>query len=37
MERATYEDVGFRMLSGGCHPHFTTVARFRREHLTALR
>ena len=37
IERATHEDVGFRVLAGACHPHFTTLARFRREHLEALR
>lgn len=33
---ATYEDVAMRYLSGGNHPHFTTVALFRRKHLEAL-
>jgi transposase len=36
IERATYEDVGFRVLSGGQHPHFTTINEFRRLHLPAL-
>ena len=36
IEKATHEDVAFRLLCGGCHPHFTTLARFRREHLGAL-
>ena len=26
---ATYEDVGFRVLAGGTHPHFTTINDFR--------
>lgn len=33
--RATYEDVAFRVLAAGEHPHFTRVAAFRREHLAA--
>ncbi len=37
IERATYEDVAFRVLAGGEHPHFTTVNAFRKEHLKALR
>lgn len=36
MERATYEDVGFCVLAGGQHPHFTTINQFRRRHLEAL-
>ena len=36
VERATYEDVAFRVLSGGAHPHFTTVNAFRLEHREAL-
>ncbi len=36
LERATYEDVAFRVLSGGEHPHFTTINRFRVDHLKAL-
>jgi len=27
--RATYEDVAFRVLAGGAHPHFTTINEFR--------
>jgi len=27
--RATYEDVAFRVLAGGTHPHFTTINEFR--------
>lgn len=30
--RATYEDVAFRVLAGGAHPHFTTVNQFRLDH-----
>lgn len=36
MARATYEDVGFRVLAGGEHPHFTTINQFRLEHRAAL-
>jgi transposase len=36
IERATYEHVAFRVLAGGLHPHFTSIAAFRREHLPAL-
>ena len=35
--RATYEDVAFRVLAGGTHPHFTTINEFRKQHLEALR
>ncbi len=37
IERGTYEDVAFRVLAGGEHPHFTTINGFRKEHLGALR
>ena len=36
IERATYEDVAFRVLSGGEHPHFTRINAFRKTHLEAL-
>jgi transposase len=36
IERATFEDVGFRILAGGEHPHFTTVNEFRGRHREAL-
>ncbi len=36
IERATYEDVPFRVLSGGAHPHFTRINAFRKTHLEAL-
>jgi transposase len=36
MARATYEDVAFRVLAGGDHPHFTTINEFRLEHREAL-
>ena len=29
IERATFEDVAFRMLAAGEHPHFTTINKFR--------
>jgi transposase len=32
IERATHEDVAFRVLSGGHHPHFTTINEFRLVH-----
>jgi len=34
--RATVEDVAFRVLAGGEHPHFTTVQEFRAVHRAAL-
>lgn len=36
MERATYENVAFRVLAGGQHPHFTRINAFRKTHLPAL-
>lgn len=39
IERATVEDVAFRYLCGGQHPHFTTINQFRgkyRQQLAAL-
>ena len=30
--RATYENVAFRVISGGEHPHFTTINQFRLDH-----
>lgn len=30
--RATWEDIAFCMISGGEHPHFTTINQFRLEH-----
>jgi transposase len=35
IERATYEDVAFRILAGGDHPHFTTINEFRLRHRDA--
>jgi transposase len=32
IERATFEDVGFRILAAGEHPHFTTINEFRSIH-----
>ena len=37
LERATYEDVAFRVISGGSNPDHSRIARFRREHLDVLR
>ena len=36
IEKATYSDVAFRVLTGGEHPHFTSICAFRRKHLSAL-
>ncbi|HEV8331467.1 MAG TPA: IS1182 family transposase [Casimicrobiaceae bacterium] len=36
IERATVEDVAFRFLSAGEHPHFTTINGFRGAHRAAL-
>jgi transposase len=35
IERATHEDVAFRVLAGGEHPHFTTINEFRLRHRAA--
>lgn len=37
IERATFEDVAFRVLAGGEHPFFTTINEFRRLHLSSFR
>lgn len=37
IERATYEDVAFRVLSGGQHPDHTRISEFRRQHLSAFK
>ena len=36
IERATFEDVGFRFLSADSHPDHDTIAEFRKRHLGAL-
>jgi transposase len=36
LERATYEDIAFRVLSGDNHPHFTRINDFRKRHLDVL-
>lgn len=36
IERATYEDVAYRVLSGDQHPDHDTIASFRQRHLKAL-
>ena len=36
LERATYEDVAFRVLSGDQHPDHDSLADFRKRHLRAL-
>jgi transposase len=35
LARATYEDVAFRVLAAGEHPHFTTINQFRLDHREA--
>jgi transposase len=35
LERATYDDVAFRVLAAGEHPHFTTINEFRARHRAA--
>ena len=35
IERATYEDVAFRVLAAGEHPSFGAIAAFRRRHIDA--
>ena len=37
IERATFEDVAFRFLSGDQHPDHDTIAAFRERHLPALK
>lgn len=37
LERLCYEHVAFRIAAGNKHPHFTTIARFRRDHENALK
>ena len=32
IERATFDDVAFRVLAAGEHPHFTTINQFRLDH-----
>ena len=36
IERATYEDVAYRVLTGDQHPDHDTIASFRKRHLEAL-
>lgn len=35
LERATYEDVAFRVLAGGSHPDHSRISEFRRQHQAA--
>jgi transposase len=35
IERATFDDVAFRVLAAGEHPHFTTINEFRARHRQA--
>ncbi len=37
IERATYEDIAFRVLAGGHHPDHTRISEFRRTHLVAFK
>ncbi len=37
IERATHEDVAFRVLAGGHHPDHTRISEFRRTHLEAFK
>lgn len=37
LECLCYEHVAFRVAAGNKHPHFTTIARFRRDHEDALK
>lgn len=36
LEKATFDDVAFRVLAAGEHPHFTTINEFRAVHRAAL-
>ena len=36
IEKATYEDVAFRVLAAGAHPDHDSLAAFRQQHLSAL-
>ncbi len=36
LEKATYEDVAFRVLTGGTHPDHSSIAEFRKVHLSEL-
>jgi transposase len=36
LEKATHEDVAFRVIAGGEHPHFTSINDFRATHRQAL-
>jgi transposase len=36
IERATYEDVAYRVIAGGQHPDHDTISDFRKQHLQAL-
>lgn len=36
IEKATYEDIAFRVLSGNQHPDHDSIASFRQRHLTAI-
>lgn len=37
LEKATYEDIPFRVLTGGNHPDHTRISEFRRKHLEELK
>lgn len=37
IERATYEDVAFRVMAGGQHPDHSRISEFRKQHLKAFK
>jgi transposase len=37
IERATYDNIAFRVIAAGSHPHFTRISDFRKRHLRALK
>jgi transposase len=37
IEGATYDNVAFRVIAAGAHPHFTRIADFRKQHLKAFK
>mgnify|MGYP002629005930 CR=1 FL=1 len=36
IERATHEDIGFRLICGDIHPDHSAISVFRKQHFTAL-
>jgi transposase len=37
IEQATYDNIAFRVIAAGSHPHFTRISDFRKRHLRALK